>query len=252
MPIIVKDDQAIKKIAIAGNIIFDIFSVITKMDLNSMRTIDLNDRIDSIIRAHGAIPAFLNYRGFPKSCCISLNDEIVHGIPDSRRIKNGDLVKIDIGVSYEGYIADSAKTFAVGEISDGVQKLLTVTKTALRKGIEKAKKGNRISDISRSVQTVVEDNGFSVVRELTGHGVGKDLHEEPVIPNFVGSGVDAVIQPGMVLAIEPMVNIGSYEVVTAENNWTILSKDGSLSCHYEDTIAILEKGNMNLTRVAES
>jgi len=252
MPIVVKDDQAIKKIAIAGNIIFNIFSAINKMNLSSMRTIDLNDRIDKMIRAHEAIPAFLNYRGFPKSCCVSLNDEVVHGIPNNRRIKNGDLVKIDVGVNYGGYIADAARTFAVGDISDEAQKLLTVTKQALKKGIEMAKKGYRISDISRSVQTAVEDNGFSVVRELTGHGVGKDLHEEPVIPNFVGSGIDAVIQPGMVLAIEPMVNIGGYEVVTAENNWTILSKDGSLSCHYEDTIAILEKGNINLTRVAES
>ncbi len=252
MPIIVKDDQAIKKIAIAGNIIFDIFSDISKMDLNSMRTIDLNNRIDSMIRAHGARPAFLNYRGFPRSCCISLNDEVVHGIPNSRRIKNGDLVKIDVGVTYAGYIADSAKTFAVGEISDEAKKLLAVTKRALRNGIETAKKGNRISDISRTVQTAVEDNGFSVVRELTGHGVGRNLHEEPVIPNFVGSGVDAVLQSGMVLAIEPMVNIGGHEVVTAENGWTILSKDGSLSCHYEDTIAILDKGNINLTRVVES
>lgn len=252
MPIVVKDDQAIEKIAIAGNIIFDIFSEISKMDLRSMRTIDLNDRIDSMIRARGAHPAFLHYRGFPRSCCISLNDEVVHGIPNSRRMKDGDLVKIDVGVTYAGYIADSAKTFAVGEISDEAKKLLTVTKRALRQGIEIAKKGNRISDISRTVQTAIEDNGFSVVRELTGHGVGKDLHEEPVIPNFVGSGIDAVLQTGMVLAIEPMVNIGGHEVITAENGWTVLSKDGSLSCHYEDTIAILDKGNINLTRVVES
>lgn len=252
MPIVVKNNLAIKKIAIAGNIIFDIFLTISKMDLNSMRTIELNDKIDAMIRTRGALPAFLNYRGFPKSCCISLNDEVVHGIPDNRRIKNGDLVKIDVGVKYEGYIADSAKTFAVGEISDDVRKLLTVTQVALKKGIENAQKGKRISDISRSVQTTVENDGFSVVRELTGHGVGKELHEEPVIPNFVGNGADTIIETGMVFAIEPMVNVGSYEIMTAENGWTIRTKDGSLSCHYEDTIAILEKGNINLTRVVES
>ncbi len=252
MPILIKDDQAIKKIAVAGNIIFDIFSAIDKMDLNHLKTIELNDRIDTMIRAHGAIPAFLNYCGFPKSCCISLNNEVVHGIPGSRKIKDGDLVKIDVGVNYQGYIADSAKTIAVGDMSNESRKLLKVTKDALRGGIEMAKKGNRISDISRSVQTVVENNGFSVVRELTGHGVGINLHEEPVIPNYVGTGADPVMKPGMVLAIEPMVNIGGYEVITAKNGWTILTKDGSLSCHYEDTIAILEKGNVNLTRVMES
>ncbi len=252
MPILIKDDEAIKKIAVAGNIIFKAFSVIDKMDLSSLRTIELNDTIDEIIRAHDATPAFLNYRGFPKSCCISLNDEVVHGIPDNRKIKEGDLVKIDVGVKYKGYIADAAKTFAVGDIHEETRKLLTVTEKALKKGIEMAKTGNRISDISRSVQKTVESNGYSVVRELTGHGVGKSLHEEPMIPNFVSNGPNPVIKPGMVLAIEPMVNAGGYEVVTAKDGWAILTKDGSLSCHYEDTIAILEKGSINLTRVVKS
>lgn len=252
MPILIKDEKAIKKIAVAGNIIYEIFLAIDKMDLNSMQTIELNDKIDTMIKAHRATPAFLNYRGFPKSCCISLNNEVVHGIPDDRKIQKGDLVKIDVGVIYQDYIADAAKTFAVGNIPEDVKKLLAVTRKALEKGIEMAKKGNRISDISRSVQTTVEENGFSVVRELTGHGVGKSLHEEPIIPNFIGSGADPVIKPGMVFAIEPMVNIGGYDVITAENGWTIKAKDGSLSCHYEDTIAILEKGNINLTRVVGS
>ena len=252
MPILIKDDEAIKNIAVAGNIIHDIFLDISNMDLTGMKTIELNDKIDSIIKSHGASPAFLNYRGFPKSCCISLNDEVVHGIPDEREIKQGDLVKIDVGVKYHGYIADAACTFPVGKITEKAKQLLRITKKALGSGIKAAKTGNRISDISRQIQTMVETNGFSVVRELTGHGVGQTLHEEPVIPNFVTKGPDPMLSPGMVLAIEPMVNIGQYHVKTASNGWTISTKDGELSCHYEDTIAILEKGNINLTKVAES
>ncbi len=252
MPIALRNDQVIKKIAIAGNIIFKIFRHIDTMDLNGMQTIELNDRIHAIIKKHRAIPAFLNYRGFPKSACISLNNEVVHGIPSKRTIQDGDLVKIDVGVNYQGYIADAAKSFAVGVVSDAAKKLMAVTKQALQKGIAQAQKGKRISDISRAVQTVVEKNGFSVVRELTGHGVGESLHEEPMIPNFVTTGDNPEIQPGMVFAIEPMVNSGDYDVFTAEDGWAILTKDGSLSCHFEDTIAVLEHGNINLTRVAES
>ncbi len=252
MPIPIKDGEAIKKMVIAGNIIVDIFSEISKMDLVGMKTIELNDHIDITIKDRGASAAFLNYRGFPKSCCISLNDEVVHGIPDGRRIANGDLLKIDLGIKYQGYIADAARTFAVGKISKDARKLMEVTKEALREGIKAARKGNRISDISRSVQTIVESNGFSVVRELTGHGVGQSLHEEPVIPNFVAKGPNPVLSPGMVIAIEPMVNRGDYQVKTESNGWTISTRDGSLSSHFEDTIAILEKGHMNLTRVVEN
>lgn len=252
MLILIKDEKAIKKIAIAGNIIFDIFSSIEKMDLAGLRTMDLNDKIDTMIKMRGATPAFFNYHGFPGSCCISLNSEVVHGIPNDRKIRRGDLVKIDIGVEYQDYIADAAKTFAVDNIPANVKNLLSVTRQALKKSIEMAKPGNKISDISRSVQTTVEENGFNVVRELTGHGVGKTLHEEPMIPNFIGAGEDPIIEPGMVFAIEPMVNMGGSDIATAKNGWTILTKDGSLSCHYEDTVAILEKGNINLTRVMES
>jgi methionyl aminopeptidase len=252
MPIPIKDEEAIKKIAVAGNIIFGIFSEISKMDLVGMKTIELNDYVDTAINDRGASPAFLNYRGFPKSCCISLNNEIVHGIPDEHKIASSDLVKIDVGVKYHGYIADAARTFAVGKISKDARELIEVTKEALREGIKAAKNGNRVSDISRHVQTIVETNGFSVVRELTGHGVGQALHEEPVIPNFVGSGPNPVLSTGMVIAIEPMVNRGDYQIKTESNGWTISTRDGSLSCHFEDTIAILEKGNINLTRVVEN
>lgn len=243
--------EAINRITMAGRIIDDIFKRIKKMDLRHMRTLDLNDRIDTLIREHGGIPAFLNYRGFPKSCCISLNNEVVHGIPGERSIEEGDLVKIDIGVKYNGYIADAARTFSAGKIAPEVQRMLDVTEEALSKGIAAARSRNRVSDISRAIQTTVESNGYSVVRELTGHGVGRNLHEEPVIPNFVDGGSEVEIEPGMALAIEPMVNMGGYDVFTAENGWTIKTRDDSLSCHYEDTILIMENSSTNLTRIEE-
>ncbi|MEO0142071.1 MAG: type I methionyl aminopeptidase [candidate division WOR-3 bacterium] len=245
------NEEAIKNVVIAGNIIYKIFSMIEKMDLKGMKTIELNDIIDNKIRENNALPAFYNYRGFPKSVCISLNEEVVHGIPDSRVIKEGDLVKIDIGVKYNGYIADAARTFIVGKVPQEAARLVAVTKEALKKGINVAKCGNRISDISLAIQEFVEKNGFSVVRELTGHGVGRELHEDPMIPNFVWNGPDPEIVSGMVLAIEPMVNSGGFRVKTAANGWTILTCDRSLSCHFEDTVIILEKGNLNVTRVSE-
>jgi methionyl aminopeptidase len=252
MTISISNAEAIKRITIAGRVIDEIFKRIDKMDLRGVRTLDLNDRIDTLIRERGGTPAFLNYRGFPKSCCISLNSEVVHGIPDNRRIEDGNLVKIDVGVQYGGYIADAARTFVAGRITPEVQHLLMVTKNALRKGIDAAQPRNKVSDISRAIQTIVEKNGYSVVRELTGHGVGKNLHEEPVIPNFVNGGSEVEIKPGMALAIEPMVNMGGHDVVTAQNGWTIMTRDNSLSCHYEDTVLILEDDNINLTKVEES
>lgn len=244
--------EAIERITIAGRIIHGIFKSIEKMDLTRMKTADLNDRIDTLIRERGALPAFLHYRGFPKSCCISVNNEVVHGIPSTRRIESGDIVKIDIGVKYRGYIADAARTFAAGEIAPEVRDMLAVTQRALTDGVSAAQPGQKISDISRAIQSRVEENGYSVVRELTGHGVGKHLHEEPVIPNFVGDGPECLIKPGMALAIEPMVNMGNYEVITAQNGWTILTRDNSLSCHFEDTILILEHNNINLTRITDN
>jgi methionyl aminopeptidase len=252
MTISMSNAEAIERITIAGRVIDEIFKIIDKMDLRGVRTLDLNDRIDTLIRERGGTPAFLNYRGFPKSCCISLNSEVVHGIPDNRRIEDGNLVKIDVGVQYGGYIADAARTFVAGRITPEVQHLLMVTKNALRKGIDAAQPRNKVSDISRAIQTIVEKNGYSVVRELTGHGVGKNLHEEPVIPNFVNGGSEVEIKPGMALAIEPMVNMGGHDVVTAQNGWTIMTRDNSLSCHYEDTVLILEDDNINLTKVEES
>uniref|UniRef100_A0A7V1EIG8 Methionine aminopeptidase n=1 Tax=candidate division WOR-3 bacterium TaxID=2052148 RepID=A0A7V1EIG8_UNCW3 len=246
------NEEGIKNVILAGEIINKIFKEIEKIDLRGTKTIELNDMIHNLIIEHDGYPAFLNYRGFPKSSCISLNDEVVHGIPDNRVIKDGDLVKVDIGVVYGGYIADAARTFISGAVSEDVLRFVRLSKEALKKGIEKAKPGNHISDISQAIQDFVEGNGYSVVRELTGHGVGKALHEEPMIPNFVSSGPDPEIVPGMALAIEPMTNMGRFEVKTLNNGWTISTRDGSLSSHFEDTIIILKKGNLNATRVSEN
>ncbi len=245
-------EEGIKNVILAGEIINKIFKEIEKIDLRGMKTIELNDMIHNLIIEHNGYPAFLDYRGFPKSSCISLNDEVVHGIPDNRVIKDGDLVKVDIGVVYGGYIADAARTFISGTVSEDVLRFVRLSKEALKKGIEKAKPGNHISDISQAIQDFIEANGYSVVRELTGHGVGKTLHEEPMIPNFVANGPDPEIVPGMALAIEPMTNMGRFEVKTLNNGWTISTRDGSLSSHFEDTIIILKKGNLNATRVVEN
>ncbi|HEX7318910.1 MAG TPA: type I methionyl aminopeptidase [bacterium] len=250
MPVL--NDTAIKNITVAGSIIYEIFSIVDGMNLKGTTTLALNDRIDEIIREHNAIPTFLNYRGFPKSCCISLNNEVVHGIPDERTIRDGDLVKVDIGVTYKGYIADAARTFPVGKVDPAALALIRVTRQALANGIASAQAGHRIADISRAVQKTAEAGGFSVVRELTGHGVGENLHEEPMIPNYLCEGSSPPIKKGMALAIEPMINAGGYDVVTAANGWTIITKDNSLSCHYEDTIVVLEHGNLNVTRVLEN
>ncbi|UCD20052.1 MAG: type I methionyl aminopeptidase [candidate division WOR-3 bacterium] len=252
MGTLITNAEAIERIKIAGRILDQVFKGIEKMDLTGMKTIDLNDRIDTMIRQHGGVPAFLNYRGFPKSCCVSLNNEVVHGIPGDRRIEDGDLVKIDVGVKYGGYIADAARTYPAGNLAPEVEAMLKVTQQALMDGVSAAQPGAKVSDISHAIQSRVEKNGYSVVRELTGHGVGTCLHEEPVIPNYVSSGPQYRIRTGMALAIEPMVNMGNYDVLTAQNGWTILTRDNSLSCHYEDTVLILDHGNINLTRITDN
>ncbi len=246
------NDEGIKNVIMAGETIQEIFRQIACMDLKGMKTIELNDFIHKMIVEHDAKPAFLNYRGFPRSACISLNNEVVHGIPDERVIKNGDLVKVDVGVSYRGYIADAARTFMIGSFPREILEFVNLTKRALEKGIAQAQCKSRVSDISRAIQQLVEKHGYSVVRELTGHGVGRNLHEEPMIPNFVATGPDPELVSGMALAIEPMTNMGGFEVKTANNGWTILTSDGSLSCHFEDTIIILREGNINVTKVVEN
>ena len=191
-----------------------------------------------IIRANGAKSAFLGYRKFPCHMCISVNDEIVHGMASERLVKFGDIVSLDVGVFYKGFIGDTAKTVAVGGCSVAAQRLMDVTESALYKGIAAALPGNRVSDISRAVQQYVEGNSFSVVREFVGHGVGRKMHEEPQIPNFVDRNSDQKLRPGMTLAIEPMVNVGSANVKILKDGWTVVTQDGSLSAHFEHTVLV--------------
>ncbi len=204
-------------------------------------TAELNEIAESFIRKNGGKPAFKGYNGFPAAICASINSEVVHGIPDGKRIlEDGDIIGIDVGVKKNNYFGDAAMTFPVGNISNDAEKLLTVTRESLYKGIEKAVPGGRLSDIGNAVQNHVEKHGYSVVRTLVGHGIGTNLHEEPEVPNFGPAGKGPVLKPGMVLAIEPMVNIGDYKVINGDDGWTVRTADNSLSAHFEHSIVITE------------
>ena len=213
-----------------------------------LTTRDLDREVGEIIRRHDAVSAFLGYRKFPAQCCISVNEAVVHGIGNERRLQFGDLVKLDIGVRYQGFVGDVAMSVAVGGCSPLGQKLMDVTVQALYEGISFARPGNRVSDISRAVQGRVEDNGFSVVREFVGHGVGRAVHEEPQVPNYVDARSNAKLKPGMTIAIEPMVNVGGAAVEILADQWTVLTKDRQLSAHFEHTVLIGDDGAEILTK----
>jgi methionyl aminopeptidase len=219
-----------------------------------MTTADLDDIAEEFIRSHdGAVPAFKGLYGFPGSICSSVNQEIVHGIPSKKRVlKEGDIVSLDVGVGYKGYFTDSATTVAVGKISAEAQRLLDVTQASLEAGIAAATPGNHIGDIGHAVQKVVEAAGFTVVRDLVGHGIGVEFHEEPQVPNYGKPKRREKLVPGLILAIEPMVNAGGPATRTLKDRWTIVTVDGSLSAHFEHTVAITEDGNRVLTRSASS
>ena len=210
-------------------------------------------QLDTIIRHHieksGAKPSFLGYGGFPGSACISINNEVIHGIPSSRVIEEGDIVKVDVGAFYKGFHGDSANTFAVGKVSDEAMKLIEVTKESFWRGIAEAKPGNRVGDIGYAVQSYVEENGFSVVKRYVGHGVGAELHESPDVPNFGTKGRGVRLCSGMTIAVEPMVNIGAPDVTEKSDKWTVVTADGTLSAHYEHTIAITDDGVIVLTKI---
>jgi methionyl aminopeptidase len=203
------------------------------------------------IRAHGGHPTFLGYRGFPAAVCIGVNEEVVHGIPSHRKLADGDIVKIDVGVTKDGLIADGAKTFAVGAVKAEVLALMAATERSFWLGAAQAKAGNRVSDIGHAVQAYVESQGYSVVRELCGHGVGTNLHEDPSVPNFGKPGQGMKLAAGMTLAIEPMVNMGRYEVETLGNGWTVVARDHKPSAHYEHTVLVTEGEPVILTRPAD-
>ncbi|MCM1495886.1 MAG: type I methionyl aminopeptidase [Bacteroides sp.] len=248
MPITRKSQAEIELMQEAGRILAITHNELKKELKAGMSTKDIDVLGETIIRDYGCIPSFLNYCGYPASICVSVNDEVVHGIPDEKRIiQDGDIVSLDAGVIYKGYHSDAARTIMVGEVSEEAKRLVEVTRQSFFEGIQYAKPGYHIVDIGRAVQTYVEANGFSVVRDLVGHGIGKKLHEKPNIPNFVDRGKGARLRPGMTLAIEPMVNAGEYDVVWLEDDWTVVTYDGSLSAHYENTILITEEEPMILS-----
>jgi len=211
---------------------------IAKVVAQGVKTIELNKLAETYIRDNGGVPAFLNYHGFPYSLCISMNDQIVHGFPGKRELVDGDLLSVDCGVILNKYIGDSAYTFAIGEVSDVVKKLMRVTMECLDLGVAKAVSGNRVGDIGYAVQEHAEKNGFGVVKELVGHGVGLQLHEKPEVPNYGKRGSGVKLEEGMVIAIEPMINAGKARVRFWDDGWTVSTADGKPSCHYEHTVAI--------------
>lgn len=243
-----KSRREIELIREAGKILAQALFSIEGVLKPGVTTLHLAEVAEHIIRKYGGYPAFKGYKGFQGAICTSINEEVVHGIPGKRVIKEGDLVSIDLGVLKNGYYSDAAKSYIVGKpASARAEELLKTTRKALFNGIEAARVGNRISDISRAVQATVEEKGFGVVRDLVGHGVGRNLHEDPQIPNFVSQNGDRPLKEGMVIAIEPMVTEGDWHVEEADDGWTIVTRDGSLAAHFEHTIAVLSEGPMILT-----
>ncbi|MGI6307296.1 MAG: type I methionyl aminopeptidase [Dethiobacteria bacterium] len=245
--IIVKSPQEIELMRQGGRIVAETLQELARVIKPGLTTRQLDTIARRCIEKFQAEPAFLGYQGFPASICASLNEEVVHGIPGSRRLKKGDIISIDVGARYKGYYADAAASFPVGEVPSLAKRLLEVTRESLYQGIAKAVPGNRLYDISAAIQAYVEAAGFSVVRTYVGHGIGSEMHEEPQVPNFGSPGRGPLLEPGMVLAIEPMVNVGGWEVETKDDQWTVVTKDGSLSAHFEHTVAILQDGPEILT-----
>ena len=243
----IRSKQEIEKMTKAANIVKDLLNSIKDIIEPGVSTIELDRFAEKFITDRDATPGFKGLYGFPATLCVSINDEVVHGIPSNRVLNNGDIIGIDVGSIVDGFYGDHAKTFPVGHISDDNQKLINVTKECLMKGIEEAKPGNRIGDIGFAIQTYAESFGYGVVKELVGHGIGEKLHEEPQIPNYGSKNTGPVIKEGMCFAIEPMINFGSEEIYTKSDNWTICTKDGSSSAHFEHTITISEEGAQILT-----
>ena len=241
MSVSIKTAQEIELMRESGHLLEKVHDGLIPYIKPGMSTKEIDRIGEDMIRSMGCIPNFLNYGGFPGSFCISLNDEVVHGIPsEDKIIQDGDLVKIDAGLIYKGYHSDAARTYAVGEVSPEAKQLMEVTKQSFFEGIKFAKEGNHLYDISKAIQNFVEANGFSVVRDLVGHGIGKEMHEEPQIPNFKPIGRGMKLRAGMTFAIEPMVNAGVYDVWMLDDDWTVVTKDSKKSAHYENTILITE------------
>ena len=245
--IVRKSPPEIDQMARAGRVVAETLALLGEHVRPGVTTGELDAIADEFIRSQGGSPTFKGYRGYPASICTSPNDMVVHGIPGPYALSDGDILSVDVGVTLDGFVADSAYTFPIGEISGEAERLLEGCKTALAAGIEQCRPGNRLSDISHAIQAVTEEHGFSVVRSLVGHGVGRSMHEEPQIPNFGEAGHGPVLSPGMTFAIEPMINAGSPDVVVHDDEWSISTADGSLSAHFEHTVAITDDAPRILT-----
>ena len=240
--IVLKTPEEVEIMGQASKIVAKAHQVLKNEVKPGITTLALDKIAEDFIRDHGGIPAFKGYRNYPKTLCVAVNDEVVHGIPSSRVLKDGDIIGLDLGAIVQGFYGDGAITVPVGSVSDQVGTLVQVTEEAMMKGIKKGVVGNRLSDISHAVQQHVENHGFSVVRDFVGHGIGRQLHEEPQVPNYGRPGQGPRLQVGMVLAIEPMVNVGGYHVRILDDQWTAVTQDGSLSAHFEHTITIQASG----------
>jgi methionyl aminopeptidase len=247
--IVRKSEREIELIAAAGRLAADTIAHVGRHIEPGVTTEELDRIAEEFIHSHGGIPTSKGYRGFPKAICISQNDMIVHGIPGSYQVADGDLVTLDVGVTLDRYVADTAYTFAVGEVSAEAERLLEVGQAALAAGIEQAQVDNRVGDVSAAIQRVVEEAGFAVVRALVGHGVGRAYHEDPQIPNYGTPGRGARLSSGMTLAIEPMITAGGVDIVVDDDQWSVYTADGSLSAHFEHTVAVTEAGPRILTPV---
>lgn len=238
--IILKTKREIEIMRKAGRLVAQSHELVRKHIKPGITTIELDQIVEDFLKSQNAIPTFKGYGGFPYTICASVNEEVVHGMPGGRKLQEGDIISVDIGATFEGYVGDSAKTFLVGAVDDEKRRLVEVTKQSFYEGIKFAKESYRLSDISHAIQEYAENAGFSVVRDYVGHGVGKEMHESPQIPNFGKPGKGPRLQQGMVLAIEPMINAGTYNVKVLDNDWTVVTLDGKPSAHYEHTIAITD------------
>ncbi len=249
MGIITKSEREIEIMRQAGKIVATVLDTLKMQLAAGMKTKELDIIAEREIKKLGARSSFKGYRGFPANLCVSINDEIVHGIPGNKILHEGDIVSLDFGVIYEGYQGDAALTVGVGKINAEAERLITTTEGALQKGILAARSGARLGDVSYAIQQHAESNGFSVVREYTGHGIGRDMHEDPLIPNYGLPGTGPILQTGMTLALEPMLNTGDWHTKVDDDNWTVRTADGGLSAHFEHTIAVNNSGAEVLTAV---
>lgn len=245
----VKTDDEIEKIRKACRVAAEILAGLKSYIRVGITTAEIEEAAERLFREKGAIPAFKGYRGYKFDTCLSVNDEVVHGLPGSRKLKDGDIIGVDVGAIVDGYYGDNAETFPVGKLSAIAKRLLSATRNALYKGIGEAKDGGHLGDISFAVESEARKNGFSVVRDLYGHGIGKSLHEDPLIPNYGEKGTGMALKAGMTLAIEPMFNVGGHEIKTLDDGWTIVTEDGSISAHFEHTVLITKGAPVILTRL---